>query len=356
MAKLALGAAAVTAVGLLIPAGLWIRPSMGAEATTGVLNKSDDEAVLVLDSGNPPECIVHAERRLAGHTSEITCASGDLSAAEKEDRSTVSLVDREGDAYAQLDLSAADKSVEFPATVPEKHPAILNSIGMSLKLLPAGRFQMGSTSGDSDEKPVHEVTLTAPFYVGVYEVTQEQYERVMGTNPSSFKGRAKNPVENVSWKAAVEFCGKLSAMRAEKSSGRVYRLPSEAEWEYACRSGTTTAFSFDTDPAQLGDYAWFKDNSGRSTHPVGKKQPNGWGLYDMHGNVWEWCQDWKTDYSSDSVTNPKGPPSGSTRVYRGGSWRSKARSCRSADRFKHIRPPGYRDNRLGFRVALEAAI
>ena len=260
------------------------------------------------------------------------------------------------DVLKKSDLSAANDLVKLPAAVPENHPPVVNSIGMSFKLLPAGRFQMGSNSGDADENPVHEVTLTVPFYIGICEVTQDQYRRVMGSNPSSFRGQAKNPVENVSWESAVEFCVRLSSMPAEKSAGRVYRLPSEAEWEYACRAGTTTEYSYGADTSQLGDHAWFKDNSNRSTHPVGQKQPNGWGLCDMHGNVWEWCRDWKSDYPGGPVTNPKGPPSGSTRVYRGGSWRSKPRSCRSADRFKHIRPPGYRDNRLGFRVVLDAPL
>lgn len=350
-AKLVPGAVAVIVAVLLIPVGYWIRPSMGAEAIVDVLDRSGDELPEFRGIRNPPEGIEHPEPEVAGHRSEFVSRSGDLGAVETEDRSKVSLMPEGGDAYVQLDLPA-----ESTAGSPNKHPVIVNSIGMSLKLVPAGRFQMGSISGDSDERPVHEVTLTSPFYLGIYEVTQQQYERVTGTNPSSFNGRAKNPVENVSWEAAVEFCSRLSAIPAEKSFGRVYRLPSEAEWEYACRAGTTTAFSFDDDPGQLADYAWFKGNSDRSTQSVGKKQPNAWGLYDMHGNVWEWCQDWKSDYSSGSVTNPVGPPSGSTHVYRGGSWRSKIRSCRSSDRFKHIRPPGYRDNRVGFRVVLETPL
>jgi formylglycine-generating enzyme required for sulfatase activity/tetratricopeptide (TPR) repeat protein len=215
---------------------------------------------------------------------------------------------------------------------------VTNSIGMKLRLIPAGEFTMGS--------PDRRVTLTKPFYLGVTEVTQEQYQKVMGKNPSQFQG-PQNPVETVSWAEAVEFCGKLSAMPAEKTAGHVYRLPTEAEWEYACRSGTTTAYGFGDDASRLGDYGWFRNNSSK-THPVGEKKPNAWGLYDMHGNVWEWCQDRHGNYPSGSATNPTGATSGSLRVIRGGGWNSIARSCRSAFRFRLT--PGLRDDYLGFRV------
>jgi len=178
-------------------------------------------------------------------------------------------------------------------------------MGMKFKLIPAGKFTMGGLlpiEGDD----AHEVTLTKPFKMGVHEVTQAQYEQVMGSNPSKFEG-ADNPVENVSWLEALEFCRKLSALPAEKAAGNVYRLPTEAEWEYACRAGTTTQFSFGDDDSDLGDYAWYADNSDDKTHPVGSKQPNAWGLYDMHGNVWEWCLDWHGDYPSGAVTDPTGP-------------------------------------------------
>jgi formylglycine-generating enzyme required for sulfatase activity len=152
----------------------------------------------------------------------------------------------------------------------------------------------------------------------MYEVTQQQYEKVMGTNPSTTKG-PQNPVEKVSWNDAVEFCRKLSALPAEKSAGYVYRLPTEAEWEYACRAGTQTAYSFGDSESELGDYAWYDKNAGGTTHPVGSKKPNAWGLYDMHGNVFEWCQDWYGSYPSGSVTDPTGESSGSHRVVRGGA-------------------------------------
>ena len=157
----------------------------------------------------------------------------------------------------------------------------------------------------------------------------------MGVNPSSFKG-ANNPVEMVSWDDAVAFCEKLSSLPAEVAAGRVYRLPTEAEWEYACRAGTTTAYSFGDDAKDLGKYAWFSDNSGFKTHGVGEKLPNGWGLYDMHGNVWEWCSD----------------AEGSYRVFRGGGWGSTAWFCRSA--LRRRLGPSNRSVHLGFRLVLSS--
>jgi formylglycine-generating enzyme required for sulfatase activity len=219
--------------------------------------------------------------------------------------------------------------------------SIVNSIGMRFVPIPAGTFTMGVGS------EARQVTLTKAFDLGVYEVTQEQYEKVMGKNPSYFKG-PQNPVENVNWDDAVEFCRKLSELPEEKSGGYVYRLPTEAEWEYACRAGTTTKYSFGDSDKELGDYAWYSGNSGRTTHPVGGKQPNPWGLYDMHGNVWEWCQDWYGDYPSGSVTDPTGAASGSYRVIRGGSWNYYPLLCRSASRFRFS--PGFRHHYLGFRV------
>ena len=219
---------------------------------------------------------------------------------------------------------------------------------MKFRQIPAGTFTMGDASGDDDETP-HEVTLTKPFKMGVHEVTQAQYEQLMGTNPSEFKG-AENPVERVSWEDAVEFCRRLSELPAEKEAGHVYRLPTEAEWEYACRAGTTTNFGFGDDDSNLDDYAWFRENSAEKTHPVGGKKPNAWGLYGMHGNVGEWCQDWKEDYPEGAVTDPMGPASGQYRVIRGGSWVNTADYCRSATRFGG--KLSYSVNGLGFRVCL----
>jgi len=228
-------------------------------------------------------------------------------------------------------------------------PDSTNSIGMEFNVIPAGTFTMGDGNGLGPTMEAHEVTLTKPFEMGVHEVTQAQYEQVMKNNPSKFKG-ADHPVETVSWTEAVEFCRKLSDLPAEKVAGNVYRLPREAEWEYACRAGTTTKFSFGDDESQLVEHAWVRRNSGYQTHPGGQKLANPWGLHDMHGNVWEWCQDWHEDYPSGTATDPTGAASGSFRVGRGGCWGSSAGYCRSAYRSGYF--PSDRYNLLGFRVCL----
>ena len=226
-----------------------------------------------------------------------------------------------------------------------------NSIGMMLKLLPPGKFQMGSDTGY--QTPLHEVTLTKPFMIGVYEVTQRQYERVLNANPSKFKG-AGFPVENVYWGKAVTFCQKLSELPAEKAAGRVYRLPTEAEWEYACRAGTTTNFSHGDAQSDLSKYAWYGDNSNKRTHNVGGKQPSAWGLYDMHGNVWEWCNDKYSEYPRGSVTDPLGAKKSTAgSLYRGGGWDSPAGSCQSSSRNWG---PAANQLSYGFRVAVTLEI
>ncbi|MDR1921295.1 MAG: formylglycine-generating enzyme family protein [Candidatus Adiutrix sp.] len=225
-----------------------------------------------------------------------------------------------------------------------------NSIGMEFVLIPAGEFLMGSPDSDEevddDEKPRHKVIISRPFYLGKYAVTQSQWEAVMGNNPSKFKGWS-NPVEMVSWDDAQAFIKKLN----QKEGGKKYRLPTEAEWEYAARAGTTGRYSFGDDAGALGRYAWYKDNSGGLTHPVGQKEPNGWGLYDMHGNVWEWARDRHgvKYYAGSPGTDPRGPFLGSYRVNRGGGWNNSARLCRSA--IRNNGTPGYRRQTLGFRLA-----
>jgi formylglycine-generating enzyme required for sulfatase activity len=220
-----------------------------------------------------------------------------------------------------------------------------NSLGIEFVLIPAGKFMMGSDKGDDDEKPVHEARLSKPFYLGKYEVTQGQWQAVMGNNPSRFKGDPNRPVEQVAWEDVQTFIRKLNAI----DGGTTYRLPTEAEWEYAARAGTTTAYSFGDDPRLLGEYAWYSENAKGKTHPVGQKKANAWGLHDMHGNVWEWVQDWYSKpYPSGTVTDPQGPASGSIRVYRGGSWITHARYCRVSYRDDHA--PGGRVVHLGFRL------
>jgi formylglycine-generating enzyme required for sulfatase activity len=210
---------------------------------------------------------------------------------------------------------------------------------------------MGSPDSEqgraSNEGPQHEVTISKPFYMGATEVTQAQYEAVMGTNPSKIKGPT-NPVVSVSWEDAGEFCRKLS-----EKTGKTVRLPTEAEWEYACRAGTKTRFSFGDSDIALGDYAWCGRNSGGKAHPVGRKKPNAWGLYDMHGNVWEWCVDWYGSYSSGASTDPQGAGSGGTRVARGGAWDfDDSGVFRCAYRFSRDFAPTARSYYRGFRCAM----
>ena len=222
------------------------------------------------------------------------------------------------------------------------------STGMEFVLIPAGKFTMGSPLEEegryNDEDPVHEVTIKDSFYMGKYPVTQKQWNEIMGSNPSDFKGDDR-PVEKVSWDDALVFIKKLN----EKEKNNKYRLPSEAEWEYACRAGTTTRYSFGDDESKIGDYAWYV-NLKDGTHTVGQKKPNPWGLYDMHGNVWEWVQDkWHENYNgapSDGSAWEDGDSS--DRVIRGGGWSDNARSCRSANRGR--RDPGDLNNYVGFRL------
>lgn len=234
--------------------------------------------------------------------------------------------------------------------------------GLKLVSIPGGgTFRMGDISGDgnNDERPVHSVTLSS-FEMGIYEVTQEQYEDVMGNNPSNFSG-TNLPVEVVSWYDAVEFCNALSDAavldRCYNEStwecdfnANGFRLPTEAEWEYACRAGTETKYYTGNNEHDLAESGWYSGNSGGKTHSVGQKTANAFGLYDMHGNVWEWCNDWYySDYYSISPsTNPTGPTSGTNRIIRGGNWGFSAARSRSARRGRFS--PAYTDGVFGFRV------
>ena len=250
------------------------------------------------------------------------------------------------------------KSQSNPSEV-EDLPKIFNSIGMELVLIPKGKFTMGSPASEEDRyenETEHEVTISKDYYLGVTEVTQGQYEKVIGVNPSFWQKRvirksdsSMYPVEQVTWEDAVEFCKELSDLPEEKKAGRVYRLPTEAEWEYACRAGSKSAYSFGESSKSLGDYAWFDGNSDR-THPVGEKKANAWGLYDMQGNAWEWCSDWYDEYPKGAVSDPTGPKEGSYRVIRGGGWGYEAADCRSALRVRLT--PVDRNRYLGFRLAL----
>lgn len=220
-----------------------------------------------------------------------------------------------------------------------------DGVKLELVLIHAGSFQMGSNQNDYDESPAHRVTLSRPYYLGKYEITQEQWEKVMGENPSHFKG-ANLPVENVSWEDCQRFVAAL-----QKKTGRRFALPTEAQWEYACRAGTTTSYSFGDDESQLENYAWFASNSELKTHPVGRKKPNPWGLYDMHGNVFEWCADWYVEsYPKEDVVDPVGPTTGDRRAIRGGAWLYVSDNLRSADR--GFSPPEYRVDEYGLRCVM----
>ena len=207
----------------------------------------------------------------------------------------------------------------------------VNGVSFEMVYVEGGSFDMGATTeqgGDanSDEYPVHSVTLSE-YYIGRCEVTQELWEAVMGSNPSCFIG-AQKPVERVSWYECQEFVSRLNSL-----TGRTFRLPTEAEWEYAARGGKKSSHYKYSGSGNIGNVAWYKDNSGSSsTHPVGTKSPNELGIYDMSGNVWEWCSDSYGDYGAGAQTNPQGPSSGSFRVLRGGSWYNSARRCRVSNR------------------------
>ncbi len=246
-----------------------------------------------------------------------------------------------------------------------------NAIGMRFMLIPPGEFDMGSTAEEvaglleeaktknapgwhldrlHAEAPKHRVKITKPFYLGLCEVTQAEFARLMGQNPSKFQGNPNGPVEMVSWDEAAAFCRKLGELPQERASHAAYRLPTEGEWEHACRAGSTSRFCFGDSETALSTYAWFDGNSGKTTHAVGQKNPNAWGLYDMHGNVSEWCADgFSYSYPSAAAVDPLGPISSSIRVNRGGSWLGIAQGCRSAMRYGPGPSQGY-DN-AGFRVA-----
>ncbi len=247
-----------------------------------------------------------------------------------------------------------------PDVKPKPEKTLTNSIGMKLVYIRPGEFMMGTPSKESlrvvDEEPRHRVKLSEGFYMGVTEVTQAQYRAITGTSPSRFNGE-DNPVETVSWNEAVEFCKKLS-----EREGKTYRLPTEAEWEYACRAGTTTPFytgeTINTSQANYnGDYVYGNGTKGvfrDRTISVGSFPPNAFGLYDMHGNVWEWCQDWYGEdyYKTSPVLNPQGPSSGKYRVLRGGCWLLSPIHCRSVRR--HRAAPGNRSTaENGFRILLD---
>ncbi|MCX6873204.1 MAG: formylglycine-generating enzyme family protein [Verrucomicrobia bacterium] len=228
-----------------------------------------------------------------------------------------------------LVLIGSEVNLADAQSIRQQNPAkeLLMDLGGGVKMgrlwIPAGSFKRGDAKGPGYEQSVHQVNITKPFYLGKYEVTQEQWQAVMGNNPSYFKNPT-NPVESVSWIDCQRFARRMNEKFA--IPGEKYALPTEAQWEYACRAARGTRYFFGDDEKALGDYAWYDDNSGNKTHPVGRKLPNAWGLYDMLGNAWEWCQDWHAAdyYAKSPPDDPTGPVAGTCRsighVARGGSW------------------------------------
>lgn len=272
--------------------------------------------------------------------------------------------------FVQADGQSSNEEQKLPDVF------VLKEINLEMVKCPAGSFMMGSprdeyirTSVLWDEfidhkklfgfgynEKLHHITLTKPFYIGRYEVTQEQYSSLMGKNPSKFVG-ANNPVEQVSYNDAKDFCDKLNLKYLKiLPQGYKFDLPTEAQWEYACRAGTSTSLNLgenitsEESCKNLDKLGWYNGNSDKKTHPVGLKKPNAWGIYDMHGNVWEWCRDWYDEYPEKDIQDPTGANSGSLRVDRGGGWLNFALGCRSANR--SFNNPSGRSNDLGFRVAL----
>ena len=244
-----------------------------------------------------------------------------------------------GYSYGSSSVASGSNTISIP---------VKNGINIEMVKVEAGTFMMGATSEMEnpydDEKPVHQVTLTNDYYIGKYEVTQAIWQAVMSSKPSYFKGN-NLPIEKVSWNDCQDFISKLNNM-----TGRKFRLPTEAEWEYAARGGKKSRGYQYSGSSNISVVAWYDGNSGSKTHPVGKKHANELGIYDMSGNVYEWCLDWKGSYSSSSQTNPTGATSGSYRVRRGGGWRYSAGSCRSS--YRASCPPDYRGNGLGLRLVL----
>jgi uncharacterized protein (TIGR02996 family) len=251
-------------------------------------------------------------------------------------------------------------------------PVLANSLGMRLALIPAGSFYMGSPRNqrgrETTEDPLHLIEITRPFFLDVCQVTQDEYAELTGKKPAHFTeaqgGGSDHPVERVSWDEAVEFCRRLSRRPAEKDAGRTYRLPTEAEWEYACRAGTRTPFWWGNWITSRHANMYGGRPYGRGSRPgpylqrtarVGSYRPNPWGLYDLHGNVWEWCQDWADShyYGRSPRADPPGPDTGQAKILRGGSWGAYGYSCRASSR--KWEPTDGRFNYVGFRVACTLA-
>ena len=321
--------------------------------TEGSANTADGYAALFANTGDNNIAL--------GHFAGLNLTTGDNNIAIGHQgvagAANTIWIGTEG-THTTTHLAGTVTAQNFVGTAAEPPANVLPVLGMVW--IKPGTFIMGSPEtdpdSDPDEYPQTVVTLTRGFWMGVHEVTQGEYQAVMNSNPSYFTGDPNRPVERVSWDDAVVYCSKLTTQ--ERDAGRIpsnwqYYLPTEAQWEYACRAGARTArfcYGDDIGYTALGNYAWYYDNSGGTTHPVEQKLGNGWGLMDMHGNVWEWCADWYATYPVGSATDPSGPTTGSYRVIRGGSWLHLAGDCRSAYRYYY--GPAYRYAFIGFRVVL----
>lgn len=255
-------------------------------------------------------------------------------------------------------LAVSCKQADQPPPATAAPPVITTPSGVTMVAIPAGSFEMGSAASREKDEAPHSAYVSA-FYMDQYEVTQEHFEKVLGRNPSRWK-EPKNPVEQIRWKDAAEYANTRSRLEGLEpaydpktwrcnfeSAG--YRLPTEAEWEYACRAGTATRYSFGRDAAQLGQCAWFKGNADKAAHTVRQKRPNPWGLYDMHGNVAEWCGDFYAGtYNGLGAADPRGAATGTERVLRGGSWASSPEACRSSARAAEA--PGFADVCFGYEM------
>jgi formylglycine-generating enzyme required for sulfatase activity len=251
---------------------------------------------------------------------------------------------------ALLVLGLAAATFALAAQAQAKASAVAGKLGLEFVLIQPGTFVMGAEPTlerfTSYALPKHQVTITKAFMIGKYEVTQRQWNAVMSRNPSKFKAPG-NPVDTVTWDKAQEFVDKLNEMEGR----RIFRLPTEAEWEYAARAGTETVFPFGNAALPLGDYAWFTNNSGLTTHPVGQKRPNPWGLYDILGNVREWTSDWMSPYDDQPAVDPKGPETGTARIARGGAFNFIDLNCGVSRRVAYA--PDSRQNFLGLRLVMD---
>lgn len=292
------------------------------------------------------------ERQLKKQKQEIDNLQRKI-ASLKEELTTSSNKNQEEISKLHTQVEVLQEQLQTLESQPRKERSVLqcgHGVELHLSLMPSGQFFMGSNSGNSSEKPVHLVTVSS-FYMAKYPITQAQYQAVTGSNPSKFSSKDNHPVESVTWEEARQFCQLLSAKTQE-----IVCLPSEAQWEYACRAGSSSDYYFGDQEAQLSNYGWYGESvETGSTHPVGMKSPNPWGLFDLYGNVWEWCEDeWHYNYHNapdTCIAWQDNNINGVLRVARGGSWVSTADSCGSAYRERY--PALIRDFSIGFRVIVK---